>query len=482
MSASEKFPLSTFPPEHMGISSASILRFLDRLDSTRVCMHSYALIRHGAIVSEGYWAPFTEDSLHRMYSISKSFTSVAVGLLAQDGYIHLDDPIVQYFPDKVSKQLHPYTAAMTIRDVLRMATVHTKTATQIVPHPDMLKAFFNVTPSHESGTVFNYDTSGSICLAALVERCTGMDMLDYLRMKALGKIGFSEEAYFEKTNGISNGGGGLLCTTHDLAKFAQLCLQQGNWYGFQLLPKEYIRMATSYQIATHFAQPGHGGFGYGYQFWMTDHNGFALYGMGGQLAICLPKEDLILVTTADTLENPGGIDLIFNAFWDTIYADLQQDSIAEDEEASARLYERTASLHVRHVQGESDSPLALIVGGKTYQLDKNPSVLKALSVGFGPDYGVLELDIETGSYELRFGFGHNVLQAFPETGFRCLVSGAWVDPETLFIRAWIVDANLGSVQFLLHFGQDGSLSVSSRAFGDSQIKGYDTCTTGFIYK
>ena len=482
MSNPEQFPLSVFPPEHMGVSPRSILRFLDRLEERRLCMHSFVLVRHGAIISEGYWAPYTADSLQRMYSVSKSFVGVAIGLLAQDGYIHLDDPVISYFPDKVIKQPHPYTQQMTIRDLLRMATVHTRTATQIVPHPDLLKAFFNVTPSHKSGTVFNYDTGGTVVLTALVERCTRMPLLEYLRMKALSKIGFSEEATCQKICGVSHGGSGILCTTHDLTKFAMLCMQQGNWYGFQLLPKDYMRLATTHQIDTHFAQPGHGAYGYGYQFWMTDHNGFALFGMGGQLAICLPEKNLMLVTTADVLENPCGVDQIFQAFWDTIYADLTDESLPEDPEASDALYERLSSLKVPHVQGDSDSPIALSVGGKRFQLDDNPSVYRAVAVGFGPDYGTFEYTTESGTHEIRFGFGHNVRQFFPEAGYECLASGAWVDAETLFIRVYITDENLGSVQLVLHFAPDGSVTLSSRTFGDTMLTGLDACVTGYIYE
>lgn len=482
MSSTERFPLSVFPPEHMGISSASILRFIERLEEKALPMHSFVLIRHGAILSEGYWAPYTQDSLQRMYSATKSFVSVAVGLLVQDGYIHLDDPVIQYFPDKVVKQPHPYTEQMTIRDLLKMETVHTRTATQIVPHPDLLKAFFNVTPSHRSGTVFNYDTGASVVLSALVERCTRLPLFEYLRMKVLGKIGFSDEAFCQKIGSVSHGGSGLLCTSHDLAKFALLCMQHGNWFGFQLVPKDYMRLATSKQVDTRFSRYGHESYGYGYQFWRTAHNGFALFGMGGQLGICLPDDNLVLVTTADTMENPYGVNLIFDAFWDTIYADLHADSIPEDPEASARLYEKLASLRLPCVDGSADSPIALSIGGKSFQLNENASVFHSLCVGFGPDYGTLEYTTDTGSHELRFGFGHNVHQIFPEAGYECLASGAWVDDETLFIRVYITDQNLGSLQLLLHFGQDGSITLSSRTFGDALLTGMNVCVTGYIYE
>ena len=97
LTSQEHFPLSTFPPEHMGISSGSILRFLEKLEESGLCMHSFVLVRHGAIACEGYWAPYTTDSLQRMYSVTKSFVGVAIGLLAQDGYVRLDDPVIINF-------------------------------------------------------------------------------------------------------------------------------------------------------------------------------------------------------------------------------------------------------------------------------------------------------------------------------------------------------------------------------------------------
>ncbi|MBQ5959951.1 MAG: serine hydrolase [Firmicutes bacterium] len=479
----EKFPLPVYPPNHMGVSSASILRFLDRLESAGICMHSYVLIRNHSILSEGYWAPYTAESLQRMYSVTKTFVGVAVGLLAQDGYIHLDDPLITYFRDKMTKQPSRYTQEMTIRDALMMCSVHTKTATQIVPHPDMLKAFFNVTPSHKAGTVFNYDTSASITLAALVERLTGMSLMDYLRMKVLDKIGFSNEAYCLKRGDVSDGGGGLLCTAHDLAKFALLCMQQGSWYGFQLLPKDYMKLATTRRVATNFANYQFNSYGYGYQMWMTAHNGFVLYGMGGQFAICLPEKNLILVTTADTLDNQGGLDVIFNSFWDTIYKELDEESVEDDEEAAEALYERISGLKIRPVEGETDSPIARAIGGKCFTMDTNTSVFQNVTIGFGPDYGTVTFDNDQGSHELRFGLGNYARQFFPGTRMEAAASGAWVDPETLFIRTYFTGENLGSLQLLLHFGGDGSLTIQSRPFGDTGLPAsYNTCVTGFVYE
>ena len=116
-------------------------------------------------------------------------------------------------------------------------------------------------------------------------------------------------------------------------------------------------------------------------------------------------------------------------------------------------------------------------------MDSNPSVFKNVTVGFGPDYGTITFDNDEGSYELRFGLGYNARQIFPGTRMEAAASGAWTDPETLFVRTWFTGENLGSLQILLHFGGDGSLTVESRTFGDSGLpSGFNACVTGFIYE
>ena len=88
-------------PESVGIPSRCLLKFLERLQKKQIPMHSFLLMRHDTLIAEGYYAPYQKDTLHRMFSISKSFTSIAIGLLEEEGKLSLDDPIVRYFPDKV---------------------------------------------------------------------------------------------------------------------------------------------------------------------------------------------------------------------------------------------------------------------------------------------------------------------------------------------------------------------------------------------
>ena len=136
-------------------------------------------------------------------------------------------------------------------------------------------------------------------MAALVEKLTGLSLLDYLRTKGLSKVGFSNESYCISDGcGVSQGGSGMMAYPKDLLLLAKLAIDYGKIDNIQILPEKYLREATSYKVAN-FVK---GSFlaemqGYGYQFWMTKNNGFMMYGMAGQLALCFPDKDLILVTT-----------------------------------------------------------------------------------------------------------------------------------------------------------------------------------------
>lgn len=117
--------LKTVAPEELGFSSKWVENFIDTMEHNEICLHSFMMLRHGKVGAEGYWKPFDKDKLHRMYSASKTFVSAAIGMLADEGKISLDDKIIKYFPDKLPKgELQPYIADTTIRDLLTWRDVH----------------------------------------------------------------------------------------------------------------------------------------------------------------------------------------------------------------------------------------------------------------------------------------------------------------------------------------------------------------------
>ena len=129
-------------PESTGIPSRNILQFIERLEASKVPMHSLLLLHHDKLIAEGYYAPYKADTLHRMFSISKSFTSVAIGLLEAEGKIKLSDHISQYFPEYITEQTHPWILNMTIEDMLMMRTCHASTTYKLNMHSDWVESFF----------------------------------------------------------------------------------------------------------------------------------------------------------------------------------------------------------------------------------------------------------------------------------------------------------------------------------------------------
>ena len=302
------------------VSEKAIISFLDKLETERCLLHGFAMLDRGRLLAEGYWAPFHADSLHRMYSVGKSFVSLAIGLLQEEGKLALDEPICRYFPEKCPKEgPHPWLAELTIRQMLTMTTCHSKT-TYKQYDGDWVESFFRVEPSNLPGAVFSYDTSSTHVLSALVERLSGRKLMEYLREKCFERIGVSEAAYFiPDPGGVSQGGSGLTCTLRDMLAVAELVMNEGVFRGEQLLPAEYIREATACQVKTSYQSAYDEQFGYGYQIWRGRHDSFYFYGIGGQLAVCLPREQFILVTMGNTLDNKNGIKNIFDAFYDIIY-------------------------------------------------------------------------------------------------------------------------------------------------------------------
>ena len=319
---------TTFP-EAKGISASCIIDTLSEIDIRGISMHSFLLCKDDCLVAEGYYAPVKKDDLHRMFSVTKSFVSIAIGLLQEEGRLSLDDSIVKFFPEYVPNtcEAHPWLLATTIRDMLSMRSCHASTTyDKFSSKTDWVKSFFTVAPTHKPGTVFHYDTSATHTLCALVEKLTGMKMLDYLRNKVLNEIGFSKEAYCLTDGfGVSMGGSGLMATSRDFMLFALLILNNGKSNGKQYISADYIKESTSFQTATCVTGPVPSeSQGYGLQFWIGEHNSIVCYGMGGQLAILLPEYNTAIVTTADTQGYQGGNQVIYDAIFRHILPELEK--------------------------------------------------------------------------------------------------------------------------------------------------------------
>lgn len=451
-------------PEEAGVPSAAIMRLFRRIEQRGLCMHSLILLRHGKIAVEAYWAPYGPDDKQRMYSVSKSFAAAAIGILIGEGKLRLDDRVVTFFPEYATFPISPWTAVTTVHDLLVMSTPFS--SSPYVDFDEWTRAFFEIEASHAPGTSFRYDTLASVMLGMIVRRLSGAETTEYLRDRLFGPAGMSTDIWCIQTRcGHDWMGSGVQATTRDLTRFAQVLMAGGRWNDRQLIPRDYVEAAVAPQIDNSVAN-SHPVFqhGYGYQIWCVP-GGFALRGMGAQLAIALPAHDLILVTTADAqaVEDAQAdiTDLLFEELLPTL------DTVSADDEPPAdwiRFRDGLGDLKLLAVPGALSSPVAKKIDGRVYPLADNPLEWTWLSVRLAEGEGALLYGKAGREHQIRFGFGRQVRGEFPEKhysgkrigtpagrGYTIHASAAWRLPDSLLIIVYATDWHLGTIKMNLVF-------------------------------
>ncbi len=463
-------------PESAGVPSEAVKKFILDLERRGLSTHSILLARGDSIFAECYFKPFDENTKHRMYSISKSFVSVAIGFCEQDGLLSLDDPMVKYFPDYVKGIKEEDIPKPTIREMLKMETGNQEEVWWFgTGTDDRTEVYFRPTVHKYPNTIFSYDSSGSYMLGVIVERVTGMSFLEYLKEKVLLDIGFSPDAYCLKVpGGHSWGDSGVVCTPRDLMLFARFVLNMGVWEGKQYLNEEYLRLATTPSVANdYYGFEMHGIHGYGYQFWGAPHGCFAMFGMGTQIALMDPLHDLILVINSDNQGNPHGYEMVFESFFNVIYPGIGEP-IPENPEIKAELDAYISGRELFFVKGNKESPFAELISGKEFFAASNPMGIKRFTLELSGDKGVFRYENATGMKELAFAFGRNEFGLFPEEGYSdmigtvpapgnrytCAASADWQEEKKLRIRVQIIDKYLGNLAIVFGFRDERHVSVS----------------------
>jgi CubicO group peptidase (beta-lactamase class C family) len=430
------------------IPAEAVIGFVRRLAREDVCLHGFELRQNGAVRAEGYYAPFCKGVPHRMYSVSKSMVSLAVGLLEAEGRLSLDDPIARFFPEYLPQAPDPRLLRMTVGDMLRMATCRPQTAYDEYADRDWTAPFFQKAPTHEPGTVFSYDTSASQALGVLCQRLSGEDLLSFLQRRVFDPAGATDDKrWLRDPSGVPQGGTGLVLSLRDLGKCAQLILDGGRG----ILPENYLIRATEKQIDTAFQPNPEERYGYGYQFWRT-RGGYAMYGMGGQLAIFMPERRIILCTIADTRLDPFAVQRIYDAFYGEI---AQAEDAESDVRAEAKLAQALSSLAVAAVP---DRPACEAAFAPVYRMETNVMGLRAVRFGEGGDVSLTWDGGETH----RFTWGVGRVRQGVFQGEPCLVSGGFYAPGALRVRCHLTgDAPCG-MEILLAQGRGRTLTVRLR--------------------
>ena len=405
--AGTALPRST--PERQGISSAAIRAFVQAADSAVDAMHSFMLVRHGQVVAEGWWAPYDAATPHVLFSLSKSFTSTAVGLAAAEGKLSLDDEVLRIFPEDAPARPSDHLRQMRVRDLLRMSTGHqTEPALGLGnATPDSLRGatwvrrFLAHPVPFKPGTHFLYNTPATYMLSAIVQRRTGQTVLDYLGPRLFDPLGVARPAWDASPDGVTLGGYGLRARTEDIAKLGQLYLQKGMWNGRQLLPAGWAEEATARQTSNGSNPRSDWDQGYGYQFWRSRHGTYRGDGAFGQYMLVLPEHDAVVAITSGVRDMQAVMSLV----WERLLPALGPEPLADDPAARGALRATLAGLAVRAPAGRATSPLARRVSGRWYALAPNDRGLQAIALDLSPRAPALLARTAAGEVRTPIGLG-----------------------------------------------------------------------------
>lgn len=323
-------PLPRQSPESQGVSSAAIREFVEMANVKIDTLHSFMLVRHGAVVAEGWWKPESPDKPHVLHSLSKSFCSTAVGLAVSDGKLSIDDPVLKFFPDDAPEMPSEKLKQMRVRDLLTMSTGH-ETEPKFTSDAPWVKAFLAHPVPHKPGAHFQYNSPATYMQSAIVQRVTGQTVLEYLRPRLFEPLGIENPTWMTSPEGINTGGWGLMVCTEDIAKFGQLYLQKGQWNGRQLIPAAWVEQATAKQVSNGSDPARDWDQGYGFQFWRCRHGAYRGDGAFGQFCIVLPEQDAVIAITADTKDMQAELNVV----WDKLLPAFHSVVLpaAADEEA-----------------------------------------------------------------------------------------------------------------------------------------------------
>jgi CubicO group peptidase (beta-lactamase class C family) len=428
--AAESLGLARSTPEAEGVASAGIQAFLDGLAAARHEMHSVMIARHGRVIAEGWWTPYEGKLRHTMYSMSKSFTSTAVGLAVAEKKLTVDDKVVSFFPKDLPETVSDNLAALRIKDLLTMSVGSEREPTQdMVKEQNWVRSFLGHSITHPPGSVFMYNSAATYMCSAIVNEATGQTVLDYLMPRLFEPLGIEEPTWETCPRGIDTGGWGLSIQTEGLAKFGQLLLQKGKWNGREIIPAAWVEEATSFHIQqpepAQLARPKEKNDwqqGYGYQFWRCQHGGYRGDGAFGQYTIVLPGQDVVIAMTGETSNMQGQLDLV----WEHLLPAIKSAPLPADLATQKHLQQTLAGLALALPQGQPASPTAEHVSGKTFRLETNPRGLQSVTLDFPKGTALFTANDGTTDHVVAVGFGkwERGVTALPGTPPRLIYGGA----------------------------------------------------------
>lgn len=289
--------------------TVNLSAWIKHIEEKKLNVEGIVVQKRGEKLAEHRWIP---DAPKHIWSVSKSFASIGVGMMIDEGKLSLETKVVDILPvDNPSARLK----ALTLRHLLTMNSGY------IGPErPDTVKAALSRELTKDPGEMFFYDSTCTFLASAMASEVSGRKVRDILVDRLFRPLGIPDPAWKESGDGYTYGGFGLEVTTANMAVFGEFLLRRGMWKGTRLVSESWIDGATRTQVPTAVTQNGEDwNLGYGFQFWTCRHGAFRCDGKNGQYIVVIPRiEAVIAVTSEDTNMKP-----ILWSLWDYILPQLE---------------------------------------------------------------------------------------------------------------------------------------------------------------
>jgi CubicO group peptidase (beta-lactamase class C family) len=348
----DSWPVSTLEAE--GIDPEAIAKVVEDIEEGRYgLIDHFTLIRNGRMVADHQfdhdyvaisaphvkrdhqydydhpdWHPYYQGTdLHTLQSVTKSVTSAVLGIAMDEGFIPggVNTPAMSWFEDYAPDMTEEWRREMTLEDLLTMRSgidwnemISYGDATNsciLMEDSDTWIQFIIDQPMREEpGTKFDYNSGASVLIGKIVREATGRRIDDYAREKLFEPLGITDFYWKITPDGECDTEGGLYLSAHDLARIAQLFLQDGVWNGERIVSEEWVTASITPHVEDVAPDNPMNDQGYGYQWWIAQHEDgearlFQGSGYGGQFPVVVPEHDMVMVFNAWNIHDPSELSI-----------------------------------------------------------------------------------------------------------------------------------------------------------------------------
>lgn len=441
--------------ESVGVDSREVQAFIDDCEKEGIEIHSLMVLRHGEVACEAYKEPFCAEHSHMMYSVSKSFTSTAIGFAVEEGFLTLETKFLDVFPEMRPTKYDPWLEKMSVLDLLTMRSGKSVSPMTDRTKDTWLRDFVNSPWADEPGTKFLYISENMYVLCAMIKRLTGQSVTEFLTPRLYEPLGMDVPYWETCPSGIETGGWGIFLTLEDLAKFT-LCYQQmGVYDGKQVIPRHWVEEGTK-AITDSYSDNIDGINGYGYCFWRCSYkNAYRADGMFSQFGIVFEDKDAVFAMQGGNIDEQQTRDCIWRHFPKAFIDDNPDEAGVEvafkpyDKLSAAprsalekTIDGKTISFLKAHILNVIGMPVSILPLAAVFMEKDKAGNIDNVRLSFAEDKMIMtwtegdEMNTVPVGMEGEYLWGKIVLGGI---AYNTASVGAWSDENTLEVRIRVIE-------------------------------------------